>query len=153
MGLFEPLVMTFGLCNAPAMFQLFMNTIFGDLIDQGHVVVYLDDILIFHDNLAMVAELTHEVLQCLKKYDLYLKPEKCSFTQNIIKYLGVIIAKGQACMDPAKVKAITDWPTPKTLRQTQSFLGFCNFYHCFILDYSKIVKPLTSLTKKDTPFV
>jgi hypothetical protein len=55
-------------------------------------------------------------------------------------------------MDPAKVKAITDWPIPKNLKQVQSFLGFCNFYRRFIHDYSKIVKPLTSLTQKDTPF-
>ena len=62
LGLFEPLVMTFGLCNTPATFQSFMNNIFSDLVDQGHLVVYLDDILLFHPHLADLHALTHEVL-------------------------------------------------------------------------------------------
>src|SRR6266436_4141703 len=69
LGLFEPLVMTFGLCNAPATFQTFMNDIFEDLLDQGHVVIYLDDILIFHDSLLTLRDLTHAVLQRLGKFD------------------------------------------------------------------------------------
>jgi hypothetical protein len=84
--------MTFGLCNAPATFQAFMNNIFSDLVDEGHLAVYLDDILLFHDDLAKLHCLTHEVLQCLQKYNLYLKPEKCSFDQTTIEYLGVIIS-------------------------------------------------------------
>jgi hypothetical protein len=71
--------MTFGLCNAPATFQTFMNKIFEDLIDGGHVVIYLDDILIFSDNLDQLDQLTHEVLSRLERFDLYLKPEKCVF--------------------------------------------------------------------------
>ncbi len=91
LGLFELLVMPFGLCNAPATFQTFMNDIFEDLLDQGHVVIYLDDILIFHDSLLTLCNLTHAVLQCLGKFDLYLKPEKCSFDKTSIEYLGVIL--------------------------------------------------------------
>ena len=78
LGLFEPMVMTFGLCNAPATFQTFMNNIFEDIINIGHVIVYLVDILIFAEDLTMLNNLSSEVLACLKKYDLYLKPEKCS---------------------------------------------------------------------------
>jgi hypothetical protein len=79
LGLFEPLVMTFGLCNAPATFQTFMNNLFSDLIDDGHVIVYLDDILIFQDSPKTLQDLTHDVLRRLQLNDLYLKPEKCSF--------------------------------------------------------------------------
>jgi hypothetical protein len=111
LGLFEPTVMTFGLCNAPATFQTFMNKIFEDLIDGGHVVIYLDDILIFLDNLDQLDQLTHEVLSRLEKFDLYLKPEKCVFAQTSIEYLGIIIAKGQVRMDPTKLAGITNWPT------------------------------------------
>jgi hypothetical protein len=152
LGLFEPLVMTFGLCNAPATFQSFMNDIFSDLIDLGHVVVYLDDILIFHHALDDLHALTHEVLRRLAKYDLYLKPEKCSFDQTSIEYLGVIISDGNIRMDPAKLHGITRWPTPTTVKETQAFLGFCNFYRRFIHDYSRIAHPLFQLTKKDVPF-
>jgi hypothetical protein len=128
LGLFEPTVMTFGLCNAPATFQTFMNKIFEDLIDGGHVVVYLDDILIFSDNLDQLDQLTHEVLSRLENYDLYLKLEKCVFAQTSIEYLGIIISNGQVRMDPAKLTGITSWPTPCTVKQVQAFLGFCNFY-------------------------
>ena len=128
LGLFEPTVMTFGLCNARATFQTIMNNIFEDMIDAGHVVVYLDDILIFAEDLTTLNNLSSKVLTHLKNHDLYLKPEKCSFAQTSIEYLGIIISEGQIKMDPAKVKGITDWPTPRTVKQVQVFLGFCNFY-------------------------
>ena len=115
LGLFEPLVMTFGLCNAPATFQAFMNSIFSDLIDNGHHVVYLDDILLFHSNLSDLHTLTHNVLSCLAKNDLYLKPEKCFFDKTSIEYLGVIISEGRIKMDPTKISEITQWPVPKKL--------------------------------------
>jgi hypothetical protein len=153
LGLFEPLVMTFGLCNAPATFQTFMNHIFQDMVDEGHVVVYLNDILIFADNLVLLDKLTHEVLSCLDKFDLYLKPEKCSFAQTTIDYLGLVISEGQITMDPAKVKGITEWPTPTSVKQVQAFLGCCNFYRCFIHNYSTMARPLFDLTKKESSFL
>jgi hypothetical protein len=145
--------MTFGLCNAPATFQAFINSIFSDLVDTGHLVVYLDDILLFHTNLPDLHALTHTVLAHLQKHDLYLKHEKCSFDQTSIDYLGVIISHGQVKMDPAKLSGITTWPVPKKLKDLQAFLGFCNFYRHFILNYSTIARPLFKLSKKDTPFV
>jgi hypothetical protein len=78
--------MTFRLCNAPATFQAFMNNIFSNLVNKGHLVVYLDNILLFHDNLTKLHRLIHKVLQHFWKYDLYLKPEKCSFDQTAIEY-------------------------------------------------------------------
>ena len=153
LGLFEPLVMTFGLCNAPATFQTFMNFIFQDMVDAGGVVVYLDDILIFATSMAILDKLTHEVLSRLDKFDLYLKPAKCSFAQQSIDYLGLVISEGQITMDPAKVKGITEWPTPTSVKHVQAFLGFCNFYRRFIHNYSTMARPLFDLTKKETPFL
>jgi hypothetical protein len=137
-GLYEPLVMTFGLCNAPATFQTIMEEIFSDLISDGHVIVYLDDILIFHESSTELTALTHEVLCRFLKWDLYLKPEKCSFEKDTIEYLGFLITSGHIKMDPEKLSGIMKWPTPKTVKEVQSFLGFCNFYRRFIKDYSAI---------------
>ena len=145
--------MTFGLCNAPATFQTFMNNIFANMIDEGHVVVYLDDILIFSDNPAHLDKLTYEVLKRFQDHDLYLKPEKCMFAQTSIEYLGIIITEGRLKMDPAKLTAITNWPIPRTVKQLQAFLGFCNFYRQFFKDYSHKAHPLFHLTKKDVPFL
>ena len=89
----------------------------------------------------------------MEGHDLFLKPEKCFFDQKSIEYLGVIISEGQVKMDQAKVHGILNWPTPKTLKNIQAFLGFCNFYRRFVQDFSAIVHPLSQLTKKDTPFV
>ena len=152
LGLFEPTVMTFGLCNTPAMFQTFMNNIFEDMVDDGHVVVYLDDILIFSEDPALLDRLAHEVLTHLEKYDLYLKLEKCVFAQTSIEYLGIVITDGHVMMDPAKVAGVTHWPTPRTVKQVQVFLRFCNFYQCFIKDFSGIARPLFNLTAKNVPF-
>jgi Reverse transcriptase (RNA-dependent DNA polymerase) len=138
--------MFFGLTNSPATFQTMMNHLLGDLIAKGKVAVYLDDILIFTKDLLEHREIVKEVLQILRENKLYLKPAKCEFEKEEMKYLGMIIGKGQVRMDPAKVAAIANWPTPKNKKEVQKFLGFTNYYRHFIKDFSKIAKPLTSLT-------
>jgi len=116
LGLFESLVMTFGLCNAPATFQTFMDTQFANIIATRHVVIYLDDILIFAETLWELTQLTHQVLQRIQDLDLFLRPAKCSFNQTSVEYLGLIISEGEICMDPVKLKAIQDWPLPRTVK-------------------------------------
>jgi hypothetical protein len=83
-GLFEPKVMSFGLTNSPVTFQSLMNSIFADLIAEGKVAVYLDDILIWSDNLTQHRKIVHEVLKHLEEHDLYLRPEKCEFEKEEI---------------------------------------------------------------------
>ncbi|VDC04529.1 unnamed protein product [Peniophora sp. CBMAI 1063] len=151
-GLFEPLVMFFGLTNSPATFQAMMNTLLKDLIEEGHVIVHLDDILIFTESLDEHRRITRQVLQILCDNHLYLKPEKCSFEQSSIEYLGIIVEEGTFRMDPAKVAAIRDWITPTKKKDVQSFIGLCNFYCRFIQDFSKIARLLHDLTKKDAPW-
>jgi len=150
MGLYKSTVMTFGLCNAPATFQTFMDIEFGPLIKGGHVVVYLDDILIYATTIMELVYWTHKVFQLLLKLDLYLRPAKCSFNQTSVEYLGLIISEGELRMDPVKLKAVQDWPKPKKVKDIQQFLGFCNFYRRFVQDYSTLARPLFDLTKKDT---
>ena len=145
--------MFFGLCNSPATFQALMNHIFADLIAEGKVAVYLDDILIWSNDLASHRKIVHEVLARLAQYDLYLRPEKCEFERSEIEYLGLLIREGQVGMDPGKVKAVADWPTPKNLKDVRGFIGFANFYRRFIKDFSKLACPLHDLTKKEVPFV
>jgi hypothetical protein len=116
-------------------------------------MVYLDDILIFASTLLVLEQLTHQVLQWLLDLDLFLWPEKCSFNRTLVKYLGIIISEGELCMDPIKLKAVKDWPWPKTIKDIQKFLGFCNFYRQFVQDYSKLARPLFDLTRKGEPFI
>jgi len=150
LGLFEPIVMTFGLCNVPATFQTFMDTQFADLIATGHVVIYLDDILIFATTLDKLVFYMHKVLKRLQELDLFLQPAKCSFNQTSVEYLGLILSEGELRMDPAKLQAVKDWPHPKSVKDIQKFLGFCNFYRHFVHTYSTLARPLFDLTKKTT---
>ncbi|GLB34668.1 putative retrotransposable element tf2 155 kda protein type 1-like [Lyophyllum shimeji] len=148
-GLFEPLVMFFGLTNSPATFQTMMNDIFRDLIAQGVVCVYLDDILIYTKTLEEHRRITRIVLDRLREHRLFLKPEKCEFERTEIEYLGLIISHGTASMDPVKVAGVAEWPVPKNKKEVQSFLGFTNFYRRFIRDFSHHARPLFDLTAKD----
>jgi hypothetical protein len=151
-GLFEPLVMFFGLTNSPATFQTMMNGIFEDLISEGVVVVYLDDILVFTKTLEEHREVVRKVLHLLHKHNLFIKPEKCDFEQSSVEYLGVVISHNSVKMDPAKVAGVAEWPTPTNKKEVQSFLGFVNFYRRFIEGFSHHARPLFDLTKNDTEF-
>src|SRR5271156_3771482 len=102
-GLFEPLVMFFGLTNSPATFQTVMDSIFEGLISEGVVVVYLDDILIFTKTLEEHWRVVKRVLEILEENNLFLKPEKCEFERTEVEYLGVIISHNSVRMDPVKV--------------------------------------------------
>ena len=141
--------MFFGLTNSPATFQTMMNNIFCDMIVEGVVCVYLNDILIFTKTLSEHWKITQRVLECLQEYNLCLKLEKCKFEHTRIEYLGVIILEGTVEMDPVKVSGVLEWPEPRNKREVQSFVGFVNFYRRFIKDFSHHTHALFDLTKKD----
>jgi len=124
--------MFFGLMNSPTTFQTMMDDIFEDLISEGMVVVYLDDILIFTETLEEHWKITHRFLELLEKHKLYLHSDKCEFEKTTIEYLVVIISHNSVAMDPAKIAGVTEWPTPTNKKEVQSFLGFTNFYRRFI---------------------
>ena len=91
-GLFEPMVMFFELTNALATFQSMMNHLFHELIDEGYITIYMDDILIHTPNdPALHHCVVNNVLRILTVNDLYLKPQKCQFEQIKVEYLGIII--------------------------------------------------------------
>src|ERR1700742_875693 len=146
-GSFEWNVMPFGLTNAPAAWQRFINDVLADMIDVN-VIVYLDDILIYSDDPASHQEHIKEVLRRLRKNKLFANTKKCEWSVDTVEYLGYIMSPAGLTMAADKVKAITDWPTPWKVRNIQSFLGFANFYHCFIHNYSEIILPLNRLTRK-----
>jgi hypothetical protein len=150
-GLFESLVMPFGLTNAPASFQEFINDTLRPFLDIL-CTAFLEDILIYSDNLKEHKEHVTAVMTSLKEAGLYLKPEKCEFHKEEVKYLGLIVGINGIRMDSAKVEAFENWEAPEKLKEVLAFLGFANFYQRFIRNYSRIVQPLTKLTKKLVPF-
>ncbi|KFG81444.1 hypothetical protein MANI_024595 [Metarhizium anisopliae] len=148
-GLFETLVMPFGLCNAPATFQNYINHTLFDLLDK-FCTAYLDDILIYSTDKKQHREHVREVVMRLRDAGLQIDIDKCEFETTRTKYLGLIITPGGVEMDLDKVSTILDWKPPPALRDLQRFLGFANFYRRFIRDFSKITRPLNDLLKKST---
>ncbi|UTT91464.1 hypothetical protein NDA17_006076 [Ustilago hordei] len=146
LGLYEYLVMPFGLANAPAHFQSFINDIFRDIIGI-YVVVYLDDFLIFSDTEEAHVKHVTEVLTRLRSNRLFAKLSKCEFHTKTVEFLGYIIKPTGIEMDPEKVRTVKEWPMLESIHDIQRFLGFANFYRRFIAHFARIAKPLTALVK------
>jgi transposase InsO family protein len=151
-GAYKFKVMPFGLTNGPATFQRFINnTLMGYLDD--FCSAYIDDILIF-----LATQEEHEVhvrrvLERLREAGLQADLKKCEFHVTETRFLGFIIGTGGVRPDPKKLDAVRLWQRPTTVKEVQSFLGFCNFYRRFVREYGRVARPLTNLTKKDTQFV
>jgi len=123
-----------------------MNDIFWNLIVEGIMVVYLDDILIFTRMEEEHVKAIRWVLQVLQEHKLFLHPEKCEFCKERIKYLGLVILENEVSMDLVKVAGVREWPTLENKTDVQAFLGFVNFYQRFIQDFSAKARPLFDLT-------
>jgi hypothetical protein len=130
-----------------------MNKIFQDLITEGVVSMYLDDILIFTNSMEEHRRITRLVLDRMHEHKLYLWPEKCEFEQTRIEYLGIIISHNKVEMDLVKIAGVVDWPTPSNKKEVQSFIGFVNFYRCFIPGFSHHARALFDLTMEDVRFI
>ncbi|GBG86598.1 hypothetical protein CBR_g41663 [Chara braunii] len=150
-GLYEFVVMPFGLCNAPGTFQHAMNRIFHDYLDK-FIVVYLDDILIFSKIVEEHVAHLDKVLSLLRQHKFKINGEKCEFGRTRILYLGHEISAEGLKPDDAKVASIRDWPRPQSVTEMRSFLGMTGYYRTFVKNYSIVTAPLTDLTRLDTPW-
>ncbi|KAJ1081363.1 hypothetical protein NDU88_001545 [Pleurodeles waltl] len=139
--------MPFGLCNAPAAFQFFLNDVLREYLDI-FAIVYIDDILIYSDNENEHVQHVKKMLAALRKHHLYCKLTKCEFHVTTVEFLGVILTPQGMVMAERKGKAVSEWPMPKTVRDVQCFLGFANFYRRFINHFSQTVAPITKLLRK-----
>jgi len=152
LGHYEYLVMPFGLRNAPSVFQRFIQDILDQVIGTC-VQVYLDDIIIYSKNINEHVNHVKLVLSLLIKNGLYAKLEKCEFHVKETTFLGFTISVNGLTMDRDKVKSVLEWPTPKNIRDLQSFLGLCNFYRKFIKNFANDMEPLRKLLKKNNQFL
>jgi len=150
-GSYEWLVLPMGLTNAPATFMHLMNQIFRPYLDQ-FVIVFLDDVLIYSRTLAEHRRHVRLALDVLRKHQLFAKESKCEFFRDHIDFLGHRVDREGMHMMEDKVKAIREWPTPKSIEEVRSFLGMVGYYRKFISNFSSIASAMTQLLKKGAQF-
>src|SRR4051812_16241792 len=150
-GLYEYTVMPFGLTNAPAYFMNMMNKVFMEFLDK-FVVVFIDDILVYSKSKEEHEGHLRLILEKLREHKLYAKFSKCEFWLEEVGFLGHVMTKDGEVVDPAKVSAVTEWESPKSVKEVRSFLGLAGYYRRFIENFSKVAKPMTKLLKKDKKF-
>ncbi|GFU05508.1 retrovirus-related Pol polyprotein from transposon 297 [Trichonephila clavipes] len=144
-GTYRPLRMSFGLKNAPYFFSKLMAELLNGLED--FVVPYLDDIAIFSDTWESHIKHMETVLQRIKRAKLTIKPSKCKFAQQNVKFLGHIVGQGFRTPSEIKVQAVLEFPTPRTKTQIRAFLGIAGYYQKYINLFSVIAAPLTDALK------
>ncbi|KAK1695119.1 hypothetical protein QYE76_011816 [Lolium multiflorum] len=147
-GLFEFVVMAFGLTNAPVTFQALMNDVLR-LFLRRFVLVFFDDIFIYSSSWSDHLRHVKLVLEAMRTHKLFLKRSKCSFGEESMAYLGHVISAEGVAMDGDKVLAVVDWPVPRTVRAVRGFLGLAGYYRKFIKGFGTIAAPPTALLKKD----
>lgn len=150
-GLYEYLVMPFGLANAPSSFQNYINDVLRGYLDE-FCTAYIDDILIFSQSLDEHHDHLRKVLSILLNVGLQINIKKCEFHTTSVKFLGLILTTEGIKMDPSKLEAIENWPTPKSTKDIIRLIGYLNFYRRFIKSFGSIVMPSTDLMKKDASF-
>src|SRR5215216_717700 len=150
-GSYEYTVMPFGLTNAPSYFMNMMNKVFMEFLDK-FVVVFINDILIYSKSKEEHEGHLRLILEKLREHKLYAKFSKCEFWLEEVGFLGHVMTKDGVAVEPAKVSAVTEWESPKNVKEVRSFLGLAGYYRRFIENFSKVAKPMTELLKKDKKF-
>ncbi|EOY19707.1 Retrotransposon protein [Theobroma cacao] len=128
-----------------------MNRVFKPYLDK-FVVVFIDDILIYSKSREEHEQHLKIVLQILREHRLYAKFSKCEFWLESVAFLGHVVSKEGIQVDTKKIEAVEKWPRPTSVTEIRSFVGLAGYYRRFLKDFSKIVAPLTKLTRKDTKF-
>ena len=147
-GHFEFARLPMGLKSAPLTFARLMTCVFQDLMDDS-ILSYLDDILICSDSIENHCDKLKHVFERLEKAGLTIRPNKCRFFQENLIFLGHEISSKGIAPNNLKVKAVENFPMPKTKKELRAFLGLSGFFRKFLKNYSTIAAPLTDLLKDD----
>ena len=146
-GLFQYTRMSFGLCNAPSIFQHVMEVAMRGL-QWRTFLVYIDNLIIISSHLDTHLTRLAEVLECLHQHGLKLKPKKCSLLQKEVVFLGHMVNSEGIQTNPALVRDICERVAPCTVKELQAFLGLCNYYQCFVPGFAGIASLLHLLLTK-----
>jgi len=141
-GSFEPVVMFFGMTNLPATFQAMMNEILRDMINEGKVAAFVDNVLVGTETEEGHDKVVEEVLKRLKENDLYVKPEKCVWQTRKVPFLGVVMGEEKVEVEEVKVEGVLKWLMPQYVKDVRKFLGLANYYWQFVKNFAKVALPM-----------
>lgn len=150
-GLFQFKRMPFGLHNAPATWQRFIDRVINVDLEE-EVFIYLDDIVISTSTFERHMEVLKKVIQRLQQAGLTLNKEKCCFCKPELKYLGYVVNEKGLLVDPEKVEAIINIPPPRSVKEVRRVVGLASWYRRFVPNFSTLTSPLTNLLKKNVRF-
>jgi len=148
-GSFELVIMFSGMTNSPTIFQAMMNKILRDIINEGKVAAFVNNMLVGTETEEGHKKVVEEVLKRLEENDLYIKLEKCVWKVRKVPFLGVVMGEGRVEMEEDKVKGVLKWPTPQCVRDVRKFLGLANYYRRFVKNFAKVALPMNQLTRKN----
>ena len=152
-GQYEYLRMPFGLKNAPAVFQRYINLVFRKYIEKKQIMIYMDDLVIATNDFISHINLLIEILQCATKFGLELNVKKCRFCYNEINYLGYHVNHKGIRPNDDHIRAIRHYPQPINVKTVHSFLGLCSYFRRFVAHFADIARPLNNLIKKNAEFI
>jgi len=152
MGQFEYLRMTFGLTNAPRVFQRYIHNIFKPMIIEGKVLIYMDDILIATERMDEHLTILREVFEIAQRHRLKFRLDKCSFLYDRITYLGYLICENSIQPSAENIESVVNYPIPRNTKAVQRFIGLASYFRKFVPNFSIIAKPLYDLLKKNAKF-
>ncbi|EYB80921.1 hypothetical protein Y032_0397g710 [Ancylostoma ceylanicum] len=146
-GLFQFVVLAFGLCTSPAVFKRMMDKVQDELkVKDDEIFVYIDDILVATETIERHFEVVKMVLEALQKASLRLKPQKCEFMKSQVNFLGHVIDGNGIHADPDKIRKNSEYPAPSNISELRTFLVMASYFRKFMMNLSKIAKPLYDLT-------
>jgi len=148
-GLFQFKVLPFGCCNGPPLFERLMEHVLSGL-QWTICLLYLDDVICFSKTFEEHLDRLDQILTRLREAGLKISTKKCHFFQSQVGFLGHIVSEEGVSTDPEKISVVKNWPTPKTVKQLKSYLGFCSYYRKYVPSFSDIARPLNKLCEKST---
>lgn len=151
-GQYEYVYLPFGLCNAPAEFQRFIRLILGKLIEDGLIVVYMDDILIATADFETHMNTLGTVLKTIRQYGLRIQLKKCRFAYEELEYLGYLANESGITLSNVHLKDVENFPEPKNRKEMERCHGLFSYFRRFVRDFSRIARPMTQLLKKDVVY-